>query len=157
MPSVQRPQLSITQLDYSKESTTTSYYVDETIDTTYTANFAAFTALVNAEGLLTTGSQYSIVQEMNRSVQVPPVAATSPFSQRELRWRVRYRDLVTEKEYSFTIGCPELTGNLKPGTDEADLDSAAWLGYIAEFEATARSVDGNNVMLLGATLIGRSN
>jgi len=87
-----------------------------------------------------------------------PAIPTSPYAQRELKWLVRYTGNTSGKTFRVEIPTPDITDNVVPNTDIADLTSADWAAFVTAFEAYAKSPDNGTeaVTVVGATLVGRN-
>lgn len=87
-----------------------------------------------------------------------PSIPTNPFAQRELKWYVSYRGDTSGKKFSLEIPCANVTDNLVPNTDIADLTSTDWANFVTAFESYARSPENltETVTVLGARLVGRN-
>lgn len=87
-----------------------------------------------------------------------PITPSNVFAQREMKWLVSYVGDTTGKAFSVEIAAPELTGNIIPNSDTADLTSADWAAFVAAFEAYVRSPDdeAETVTVTGARVVGRN-
>lgn len=87
-----------------------------------------------------------------------PITPSSVFAQREMKWLVSYMGDVSGKVFSIEIAAPDLTDNIVPNGDIADLTSADWVAFISAFEGYARSPDNGTetVTVTGARLVGRN-
>lgn len=87
-----------------------------------------------------------------------PVTPSNPYAQRELKWLVTYTGDSSGKAFQIEIACPNVTDNLAPNSDIADLTSADWVAFIDAFEAYAKSPDNGTeaVSVQGARLVGRN-
>jgi len=87
-----------------------------------------------------------------------PAIPTSPYAQREMKWLVSYSGDTSGKKFSIEIPTPDITDNVVPNTDVADLSSADWAAFVTAFEAYARSPENGTetVTVLGARLVGRN-
>lgn len=121
-----------------------------------TAQLALQTALSSAVENLTIGhlDRYTYVIEGLNS----PITPSNVYAQRELKWLVSYMADTSGKVFQIEIACPELTANLSPGSDVADLTSADWVAFVSAFEDYARSPDNGTetVTVIGAKLVGRN-
>lgn len=148
---------SIQITDYSNEKSTTGVSSPTLTSANFDAQITLAEALVAAIDGLSIGqlSRATIAQV----VEDDPGAPTDPFAQRELKWLVRYRGVSSGKIYTMEIAAPDLTDNLVPGTDTADLTSTDWVAFIAAFEAFARTPENTSALVevIGATLVGRNN
>lgn len=121
-----------------------------------TAQLALQTALSSAIENLSIGhlDKYTYIIEGLNS----PITPSNVYAQRELKWLVQYQGDTSGKVFSIEIACPELTANLNPGSDIADLTSADWVAFIDAFEDYARSPDNGTetVNVISAKLVGRN-
>jgi len=87
-----------------------------------------------------------------------PGVPSNPYAQRELKWLVTYQAVTSGKKYTLEIAAPDLTDNLVPGTDIADLTSTDWAAWVTAFVAYAKPEDDltDAVIVLGAELVGRN-
>jgi len=87
-----------------------------------------------------------------------PAIPTSPYAQREMKWLVSYSGDSSGKKFNIEIPTPDITDNVVPNTDVADLSSADWAAFVTAFEAYARSPENGTetVTVLGARLVGRN-
>lgn len=83
-------------------------------------------------------------------------APTDPWAQRELKWRVDYRDTVSGTPYHFTVPCADATLLSTIDKGKMDLASAAGIAFETAFEAYALSPEGNAVELLQVVMVGRN-
>jgi len=142
--------------DYSNEKST--FQVSSVVLTA--GNFAAQSTLaatlVGALEDLTIGEVTK--QTLNQIVFDAPAVPTDVYAQRELKWLVTAQGDTSGKLFSHEIACPDITGNIVPGSDLADLSSADWVAYIAAFEAFARTPDDptETMTVVSARLVGRN-
>jgi hypothetical protein len=75
-----------------------------------------------------------------------------------MKWLVQYQGNDTGKLFSVEIAAPDLTGNVTPNTDIANLASADWVAFKTAFEAFAKSPDNGteDVTVIGAKMVGRN-
>jgi len=97
-------------------------------------------------------------QQVAQILHDDPGVPTSPFAQRELKWLVTYQAVTSGKKFTLEIPAPNLTDNIVPGTDTADLTSDDWDAWVTAFVAYARSPEdlADSVIVLGAKLVGRN-
>jgi len=142
--------------DYSNEKS--NFGVNSTVLTA--GNFAAqqtlAAALAGAIADLTIG-------ELTKQIALVPVLdtpaiATDPYAQRELKWLVRYQGDSSGKMFSIEIAAPDITGNVVPNTDVADITSTDWAAFVTAFEAYAKSPDdvAETVTVVDARIVGRN-
>jgi len=120
------------------------------------AELALQTALQSAIENLTIGhldkAAYKIVT-LNT-----PITPSNVYAQREAKWLVSYMGDVSGKLFSIEIAAPDLTGNVVPNSDVADLTSADWVAFIDAFQDFARSPDNGTetVTVTKAVHVGRN-
>jgi len=97
-------------------------------------------------------------QAMSLVIYDTPAIPTSPYAQREMKWLVRYQGDTSGKIFTIEIAAPDITDNVAPNTDIADLASTDWAAFVTAFEAYVTSPDNGteSVTVLGATLVGRN-
>jgi len=121
-----------------------------------TAQLAAQTTLSSAIENLTIGhlDKYTYTIEGLNS----PITPTNPYAQREMKWLVQYMGDVSGKVFSIEIAAPNITDNVVPFSDVADLTSDDWAAFVTAFEAYAKSPDNGTeaVTVTGARLVGRN-
>jgi len=97
-------------------------------------------------------------QSMNLVIYDTPAIPTSPYAQREMKWLVQYQGDSSGKLFSVEIAAPDITDNVVPNSDIADLASTDWAAFVTAFEAYVRSPDNGTetVTVIGARLVGRN-
>jgi len=142
--------------DYSNEKS--NFGVNSTVLTA--GNFAAQQTLAAA---LATAIEDLTIGELTKQVALVPVIdtpaiPTDPYAQRELKWLVRYQGDSSGKMFSIEIAAPDITGNVVPNTDVADITSADWAAFVTAFEAYAKSPDdvAETVTVIDARVVGRN-
>lgn len=120
------------------------------------AQQTAAAALVGAVDDLTIGELTK--QQMALVILDTPAIPTNVYAQRELKWLVQYMGDVSGKTFSIEIACPDVTDNVAPNTDIADLSSTDWAAFVTAFEAFVKSPDNGTeaVTVIGARLVGRN-
>lgn len=122
----------------------------------FDAQATAASGMAGAINALSIGSltKRSQVQSNLDTPDIP----VDPYAQRELKWLVKYQGNTLGKSYSLEIACPDLTDNIVPGTDVADITSTDWAAFITAFEAFARAPDNiaEAVTFISARLVGRN-
>lgn len=120
------------------------------------AQQTAAAALAAAVDDLTIGALTK--QQMALIILDTPAIPTSPYAQRELKWLVRYIGDASGKVFRTEIAAPDVTDNVVPNTDVADLGSDDWIAFVTAFESYVRSPDNGTetVTVLGANLVGRN-
>lgn len=113
-------------------------------------------ALVGAVEDLTIGEVTK--QQMALVILDTPAIPTSPYAQRELKWLVQYQGNTSGKLFSVEIAAPDITDNVAPNTDIADLSSSDWSAFVDAFEAYVKSPDNGTeaVTVIGARVVGRN-
>jgi len=113
-------------------------------------------ALVGAVEDLTIGEVTK--QQMALVILDAPAIPTNPYAQREMKWLVQYQGDASGKLFSVEIAAPDITDNVAPNTDVADLASTDWAAFVTAFEAYVRSPDNGTetVTVIKATLVGRN-
>lgn len=157
MATEQKPLMTLTIADASKESQSFSIYIPEIDEVNYVAASAQLDAYKTAVADLSLGTINIDERQMSRAVENPLTYPTDPYAQRELKWRIVYSDDVTGSEYTFLIPAPDLTDNLDGASDLALLTSTDWAAFKSAFEAVALSPAGNAASLVSASLVGRNS
>jgi len=113
-------------------------------------------ALVGATEDITIGAVTK--QTMALVILDAPAIPTSPYAQRELKWLVQYQGNTSGKIFTIEIAAPDITDNVAPNTDIADLSSSDWVAWTGAFEAYAKSPDNGTeaVTVIGARVVGRN-
>jgi len=142
--------------DYSNEKS--NFGVNSTVLTA--GNFAAQQTL--AAALAGAIEDLTIGELTKQTALVPvidtPAIPTDPYAQRELKWLVRYQGDSSGKMFSIEIAAPDITGNVVPNTDVADITSTDWAAFVTAFEAYAKSPDdvAETVTVIDARVVGRN-
>jgi len=142
--------------DYSNEKS--NFGVNSTVLTA--GNFAAQQTL--AAALAGAIDDLTIGELTKQTALVPvidtPAIPTDPYAQRELKWLVRYQGDSSGKMFSIEIAAPDITGNVVPNTDVADITSTDWAAFVTAFEAYAKSPDdvAETVTVIDARVVGRN-
>lgn len=149
-------QNNITINDYSNEKS--SFGV-----TSVTANAGNLAAQQTLAAALVAATEDLTIGEVVKQTQVlvildSPAIPTSPYAQRELKWLVSYIGDSSGKTFSVEIAAPDITDNVVPNSDVADLTSTDWAAFVTAFEAYVRSPDNGTetVTVVGARLVGRN-
>lgn len=150
---------SRTYIDFAKEKATVEFRIQDMTAATIAATLTELATLGTAIDALTLANlTRSIAAQDNSAFAI--VLPTDENSHRERKWKVMFQDTVTLREGKVEIPAAKLNNGtdslLQPNSDLADLTVTEWVNFIAAFEATARSVDGNPVNVLGAELVGRN-
>jgi len=142
--------------DYSNEKSTT--VLNTTVLTA--GNFAAQQTLAAA---LAAAIEDLTIGELTKQINSVPVLdtpaiPTNPYAQREMKWLVSYQGDVSGKLFSSEIAAPDITDNVVPNTDTADITSTDWAAFVTAFEAYVKSPDDatETVTVIGAHLVGRN-
>jgi len=142
--------------DYSNEKSTT--VLNTTVLTA--GNFAAQQTLAAA---LAAAIEDLTIGELTKQINSVPVLdtpaiPTNPYAQREMKWLVSYQGDVSGKLFSSEIAAPDITDNVVPNTDVADITSTDWAAFVTAFEAYVKSPDDptETVTVIGAHLVGRN-
>lgn len=145
-----------TYIDESKELSTIDFAIREMTAASMATLLPELATLGSAIDALTGGTLRKS-QAMQDSSAFSGAAPTDPSAQRERKWRVDFQDTVTGRygKVEIPIALVDITTKIA-GTDQADLTDTKWTDFIAAFETTARSVEGNTVNVVGATLVGRN-
>lgn len=138
-------------VDFSNENSVATIPV---IDAISNANITAiFDAIV---GVTLGNAQKSILSTaVDKDAGTAGVPANA-FAQREIKWLVRFTDLVTLKKGSREIPCANLALVVQ-GTDFMDLSAGAGLALKTALDAHMRSTDGNAVSVDSVEHIGRNS
>jgi hypothetical protein len=142
--------------DYSNEKSSFSV---SSIDVN-AGNLAAQQTKADSLVLATTALTIGAVTKQQMTLVILDDAATptSPYAQRELKWLVTYRGDASGKLFSTEIAAPNITDNVAPNTDIADLSSTNWVDFVTAFEDFVRSPDdpAETVTIVGAKVVGRN-
>jgi len=142
--------------DYSNETSNFGVTSIEGTAANLTAQLALQTALSSAVENLSIGhlDKYTYAIEGLNS----PVTPSNVYAQREMKWLVQYVGDVSGKVFSLEIACPNITDNVVPNSDVANLASDDWVAFVEAFEDYARSPDNGTetVTVTGARLVGRN-
>ena len=148
---------TVTLVDYSNEKSTVSVYNGSITALTIAAFLTQVSALrTSIEGItkgVVVGTSW--VGDKDTLAAVPP---TDVFAQRELKWLVRYENVVSHNIYTMEIPTADPTARLLPASDKADLADTEIAAFVTAFEAIARSPenDVDGVSVLDITLVGRN-
>jgi len=146
----------ITINDYSDEKSSFAVISVTANAGNLAAQQTAAAALVGAIDDLTIGE--IVKQEQCLIILDTPALPTSPYAQRELKWLVTYSGNTSGKKFTIEIACPDVTDNVVPNTDLADLASTDWAAFVTAFEAYVKSPDNGTeaVTVLSARVVGRN-
>lgn len=155
---------SFTLLDYSNEKSNVRLYNGAITSVNIAAFLTEFGQMRDAIDLITSGTIHKeawIGDETLLSNTLP----TNPFSQRELKWLVQYRDTTSNNLYTITLPTADPSGvdgggdpRLVPGTDLANTANADIAAFITRFNSFARSpeADDHLVAVTEIRLVGRN-
>jgi len=120
------------------------------------AQQTAAAALADAVDDLTIGEL--VKQQQSLVILDTPAIPTNPYAQREMKWLVSYVGDASGKIFQSEIAAPDITDNVVPNTDQADLTSTDWAAFVTAFESYVRSPDNGTetVTVLSARLVGRN-
>lgn len=146
----------ITITDYSDEKSSFAVVSITANAGNLAAQQTAAAALVGAIEDLTIGEVTK--QEQCLVILDTPAIPTSPYAQREMKWLVTYIGDSSGKKFSIEIACPDITDNVVPNTDIADLASTDWAAFVTAFESYVRSPDNGTetVTVQSARVVGRN-
>lgn len=140
-------------LDYNGEPSNTRFRITGITAgnlVTVGADVADLGTGIDGISLMTLAKQAIIYDDLFLSRAKP----ASVDAQREKKWLIRYEDSTTHKIYRNEIPGADLT-LLATNSDMADLTLAAWVSFIAAFNAVVLSPDGNAVAFLDAQFVGK--
>jgi len=146
----------ITITDYSDEKSSFAVVSITANAGNLAAQQTAAAALVGAVEDLTIGEVTK--QEQCLVILDSPAIPTSPYAQREMKWLVTYIGDTSGKKFTIEIACPDITDNVVPNTDIADLASTDWAAFVTAFESYVRSPDNGTetVTVQSAKVVGRN-
>jgi len=149
-------QAAITITDASHETSGFGYSAAALTAGNIVAQTGAHGTLEAATENLTIGNV--VKQQVAQILFDDPGFPTDPYAQRELKWLVTYQAVTSGKKFTLEIPCPDLTDNIVPGSDLADLESDDWAAWITAFVAVAKSPDdlADSVIVVSARLVGRN-
>lgn len=149
-------QNTITITDYSQENTSFGFASSALTAGNIAGQTSALATLEAATEDITIG--HVSKQQVAQILVSDPGVPTSPFAQRELKWLVTYAGVTSGNKFSLEIGAPDLTDNIVPGSDLADLTSDDWSAWVSAFVSVAKAPDDltDSVIVLSARLVGRN-
>lgn len=147
---------TITINDYSNELSSFGVNSVDVTEVNLSAQLTAAAVLVAAVTDLSIG--VIVKQAMTIIPYDSTGTPTSPYAQREMKWLVSYRGDSSGKIFQIEIPAPDITDNVVPNSDVADLSSDDWVAFVSAFESFARSPDDatETVTVIGAKLVGRN-
>jgi len=142
--------------DYSNEKSSFRVTSPDLTAGNFAAQETAAGALFTATAALSIG--HLSKQTISAVLEDDPDLPTNPYAQREMKWLVTYRGVSSGKLYQLEIPAPDITDNVVPNTDTADLTSTDWAAWVTAFEAFARTPDNPSALVevVGAKLVGRN-
>jgi len=143
-------QLSLTYRDFSDETANMSIYTADAVDISGVLP-ATVQNLVDAINGLANGT----LDKLQSSTVAKRNATGNGTGKREWKILAFYRDAVTFRDYVVTIPCSRDLATM-PNTDLVDITAGAGLTFKTAFEALARSIDGNAVVLNKLQITGRA-
>jgi hypothetical protein len=147
---------AISYRDFSREIGSVSVRGEEITAVNFDAQEAEIHNLQLAITSVTLGVAQSegFTQKTRLSNQSPSNGAAN----RETKWLVTYEDDVTFQLGTYELPCADVEneGLRHLNTDIADLTHALWIQFISDFEAYARSPQGNTVRVVKIILVGRN-
>lgn len=144
-------------LDFSQERSSAKIYNGAVTVTSIAGFITAFGQMRDAIDDITLGTM-SNETWVGDNTLLSNASPASAMAQRELKWKVNYRDTVTQKKYYMTIPTADPVGRLIAGTDLADFTNAEMQAFKVQFEAFARCPDNdqNAVIIDSVQLVGRN-
>lgn len=151
--------MTVQQFTINDNSNEKSSFAINTIPLT-AANFdAQATIAANIAASLATLTIGAVVKQTQNNIPLDsPATPTSVYAQREIKWLVTYRGNASGKLFQVEIACPDLTGNIVPNTDTANIASTDWAAFKILWDANVKSPDDltEATTLQGAKLVGRN-
>lgn len=145
---------SRTLMDYDGETSTVQCYATDLSE----ANIAAQITLQSNFGAAINDMSIGSLQKIEYGNVVTTLnsAPTNQFAQRELKWRVDFRDTVTGKPYHFTIPCANAALLDPNARGKADMSNQDVIDFVTATEAYVLSQDGNAIEVLQIIMVGRN-
>ncbi len=147
-------QQKITYLDYSGETSTTEWDVTQMTAAnlvTVQGDLSDLVIAIDGISLATIARERRILENLFLANNKP----ASVDAQREKKWLVRYEDAVTHLIYRSEIPGADLS-LLDTNSDMADLSTAAFVAFIAAFEAVVKAPNTQNaVNILDVEFVGK--
>lgn len=147
---------SFTIMDYNREKSSFTYNVGEVTAVTLPSILSGNTDLEEALQAIIEGVISRRQLDVFDNAEQSPTPPTEKYAQRETKWLVRFRDVTTNKLYRSEIPTAKLS-LLTANEDTLDLSAGAGLAFKTAFEAHARSVDNNNVVIISVQHVGRNS
>jgi hypothetical protein len=146
---------NFTSKDYDAESTTHGFAVTELTAANFDAQVALQAAYELALGDMILGEAKKSL--MGNYVETDALRSDDPFAQRELKWRVNYRDTSTGKVSHITIGTANTARLSDTKRAYADIgDGAEVDAFVAALEAFMLSDEGHSIEVIDMPLVGRN-
>lgn len=148
---------TFTLLDHSNEKSSVQVYNGSITALTIGAFLTQFAALRNAIDGITLGTIHK-EKWTGDDTLLSNVLPANEFAQRELKWLVKYRNIVNNGIFTLEVPTADPTGRLLPGSDVADLTETNMAAFVTAFETIARTpdndIDGTDIMEV--RLVGRN-
>lgn len=146
---------SFTFVDFSNEQSSMSFYNGEITAVTIAGFLTQFGALRTATEAIVLGSLVGDLWYGDRTKydNAPP---TDVNAQRERKFLVSYQGDTTFSKYVMEIPCADLTGRMIDDTDLVDATETDFAAWITAFEALCKTPEGETVVFLQATAVGRN-
>lgn len=120
-----------------------------------TAQQALHNALFSSLAAITEGVETK-EETIISSTVVAAGPASTPQSQREKKWLLRYHDATTSKKYVVSVPCAKLS-LLAANSEFMDTTLTEWTNLKTNFEAVVYSPDDSNLVVLdSAQFVGRN-
>lgn len=145
----------ITYLDYSEEKSRFRVNSPVLNAGNIAAQITAFGSLITAAEAIVLGTKTNTKLVAVDTVY-SAVAPTDENAQRERKFLIRFQDQTNLRIGTTTLPTADNAGRLIPGTDLVDLTEGAVATFVTEFEAFAKSPDGNAVAILQMVAVGRN-
>jgi len=146
-----------TQVDYSKEKSSTTIYTADLDSATYDAFHTESDQMRNAIAGICIGimAEETIVDEKNDLNSTYP---TNVNAQRERKWKVNYVGQVRAKKYFVTLPCADPTARLQTNSDFGLLSQTEMAAFRTRFESFAKCPDDPTeaVTIISMQLVGRN-
>lgn len=141
--------------DYDGENTTMRVYAADLNAGNIAAELVLQANFGTAINGITTGSLQKITY--GNQTDALSAAPTDPWSQRELKWRVDYRDTVTGALHHVSIGTADATKLDPNNRDVAYIGDGAEVDqFVTDWEAYVLSEAGNPTEILRIPIVGRN-
>lgn len=139
----------------SGETSHVSVWVRTLTAANLTAQQALHNALFSSLAAVTEGVETKEETIISESV-IAAGPASTPQSQREKKWLLRYHDATTGKKYVVSVPCAKLS-LLATNSEFMDTTLTEWTNLKTNFEAVVYSPDDSNLVVLdSAQFVGRN-